>query len=1241
MRCPNPVCREVFQVPAAQPADEAPIPVEAEDLLTSPESPLTDQPAGPAERHSAGPQGPSAGTVGDVVPILDAEVVDELPVAPLLTDEEAQSDVLPLHSEEVAEPPKPTAAPSWHLPPPVRHPRAPAVPPPGDPLKKDPSTATPEDSQRPVSKTDLLPAVQDEGSPRASPSWQLPPPTRRPLGSGRSIVPSRGPGQSVQAYPPDAEPADEAESARRSRARASRRAIYVIGFLVTAACLIISTVVVMSLNAIATREDRLFTDAHTDYSEHRFARAASRFQELTKDYPKSKHLPQYQFLGELSDIQDQVDTAQSQPQTVMDQLRLFLHQYRDDPLLKEYQGDVRQTLRKLAERLSAQADEQHDPAFSRQARDILAESERYKPTHSDPAADQALRTRLAAVEAGIAQWQKTTRVINHIEKLARAPQPSVDMVKEAQDLAAVEKVDKDPRVQALIGQMHEAVRHQVRYVSRADPSTRGDADPVEPSLVVAPLVTPPPDSLPASRRVILALVRGVLYALDQNRGDVLWVSRVGIDAATLPVRLPASEVSPELFLVLSADAKTLMALVARDGTLYWQHRLSAACLGRPVVVGQRAYVPTYDGRVHEIEILGGNALGYFELGQPLTVGGVWQEGTDLLYFPGDSDNLYVLDLARSTAPNQPPRLKQCVAVLHTGHPSGSLRSEPLIVNRFDPFAKTASNQASWPSYLILTQADGLEHMKLRVFSLPIENSDAPPLVQPEPRIRGWSWFQPYHDTEKLAFITDVGALGLFGINQVRNEDRPLFPQLREDARPAISTLALGRAQVVHAVENNFWVLANGELQLLTVDIFNQKVHPLWPAPLSLGSPLHASQLDEEGKTLFVVTQDLTRLTCLATAVEAETGKVLWQRQLGLEGVGDPLVLGREVFYVDRAGAFLHFEGAKQARKADVEWRLSQPILGKPLDGGAVVPYLLPGPDGASVYEVACPERGVQLTIRKFVLGPDGVKEEGAPQRVELPAPLAGTPALSPQSLTLLLSDRTVQRVSLSGGAGAGGPNWRSSRADDDARGYIVQLDPDSFLTTDGSRGVTHWHWPMNQPFTAVEKRVPTVELPARIVAAPLVLPRANPQAELQVIVPDSDDNLTLLRGPDLKPDRSWSVRGRITAGPFLRGQRIGCVVDRQRLVWIDPEKGVPLWDYRIEGESIVGQPQLIEDMLVVADLSGRLIGLNPETGQPRGDGYVLKARAAPVATPVACGPNQAFVPLTDGTVFLLDLKRLR
>src|SRR5262249_21774155 len=142
----------------------------------------------------------------------------------------------------------------------------------------------------------------------------------------------------------------------------------------------------------------------------------------------------------------------------------------------------------------------------------------------------------------------------------------------------------------------------------------------------------------------------------------------------------------------------------------------------------------------------------------------------------------------------------------------------------------------------------------------------------------------------------------------------------------------------------------------------------------------------------------------------------------------------------------------------------------------------------------------------------------------------------------------------------GGPSWRARHASPESRCYLAALEPDGFLSTDGSRGLTRWSWPWDDKklYQAVlprDKRPgePTVELSDRIVAAPLVLPRKQ-GGPLRVLVADASGKLILLQDDFLTPRLTWNLGGSITAGPFLRGGHVGCIVDHERLVWIDPEK---------------------------------------------------------------------------------------
>ncbi len=104
--------------------------------------------------------------------------------------------------------------------------------------------------------------------------------------------------------------------------------------------------------------------------------------------------------------------------------------------------------------------------------------------------------------------------------------------------------------------------------------------------------------------------------------------------------------------------------------------------------------------------------------------------------------------------------------------------------------------------------------------------------------------------------------------------------------------------------------------------------------------------------------------------------------------------------------------------------------------------------------------------------------------------------------------------------------------------------------------------------------------------------------------------------------------------------RLGCVVDGTRLAWIDPEKDTVLWTYPAKaGAALVGRPRLVGGMVLVADESGLIVGLKPETGEPAGFEMQLQGSAAPTGAPAGFGAERLFVPLTDGTVLLPKLGR--
>jgi outer membrane protein assembly factor BamB len=1220
MRCPNASCRQVFEVrevtPPAPPNGPASAPPSegGEAIITGI----------PVEEPAAAPAFPpqKSGRVQDMVPLLGAEVAGP---------PEPDWRTAPPPQRGAAAAPEPKAAPA--------RPRTPVPEPPrrGRPAAPARAEDEPREAPPPRSRPQVqtVPVEAEEPEELQPGDWEAPP-VRRP---GDSAV-RRGKTQ-LEA---------ERVAARRTR----RNRLFLVG-IVLLPLAVLGTAGGLVIYWVSQTENRLAEQAQQEYDAGQFAQAAETYRILLEKFPDSPQKDDYQFHQELSEVRGLANT----PDTAhaLDEFGQFVKRHEDDPRLKDQGPDLAKTFAKLhADAVEAINVHPEDKEL-RTLLDKSKEVQRQLVAAIPGALPKSVEDEVAAAdESAHGKIRQTDERQDLLDQLrALAARPSIDSVKDMRRLlkkqaAGPHPLDKDPDVVALEDQVYANHLNSVTFA--ADPVPLPATDRGEdrvPSVVVVPRVEGEGQpSLPD--RVILALVRGVLYALDQRDGSVVWTMRVGIDTTNLPVRLPAAGGRPEMVLVLSADTLTLTALNARTGDGLWKYRLSAPCLGRPVVVDQRAYVPTYDGQIHEIELAEGSLLGRYHLGQRLTSGGSRLEGTRLVFFPADDYCVYALDVGE----------RRCKAILYSEHLASSLRGAPVVIPTEDPRA-AGQPDAAPAGFLVLTQTDGFGAMELRTFQLPIQGPREGPAMAEPLRLGGWSWFPPYRDPEKLLLATDAGQLGLFGIKQPQNQDSPLFPLVRVKGQPpgvvdlAGSEADRGTSQVVHALENDLWVLARGRLQRQRLTLEEKDgpraiPDPRWQEPLPLGSPVHESQMDEAGTTLFLVTQPLHQQTCLATAVDAETGKVRWQRQLGLVCHDEPLVMGGEVLALDQGGGLFLFDQAKEREHVGDPWQSRGQSLAAPLPETAPGSlYLLRAPDGQSAYEVACPAPGNRVLIRHYAPGRPAAREHEVP----VTARLAGTPAVGAKYLLLPLADASVVRVPLplDERETLAAPDWRASKVNTEARGHLVWLGGDDFLMTNGHRGMTRYRFEDTLWRSLPEgrnAREPSVELRERIAAAPVVVPGGD--GKLRVCVADAAGTLHLFEGDDFKEVRHWDLHGRLASGPFLQGGKVGCVIDRGPstaehrpvLVWLDPGKDRPLWEHAAEGAGeVVGQPQLIEGLLVVADDSGRFVGLDPATGKPQGPGYTLKASVVPTASPVAFGPGRAFAPLSDGTVLLLPLDQLR
>src|SRR5262249_46000716 len=145
--------------------------------------------------------------------------------------------------------------------------------------------------------------------------------------------------------------------------------------------------------------------------------------------------------------------------------------------------------------------------------------------------------------------------LSELEKL----DPTLENLRRARQVVRSENLQGESRALAALKQIQDGILRTINYVPAEKRLNPLREDDVEPSILMAVAEHPSAASRSPGEEVVFALARGVLYALGAKSSEVYWAARVGLDTMTLPVRLPLTESTPEIALVLSSDNGTLVA----------------------------------------------------------------------------------------------------------------------------------------------------------------------------------------------------------------------------------------------------------------------------------------------------------------------------------------------------------------------------------------------------------------------------------------------------------------------------------------------------------------------------------------------------------------------------------------------------------------------------------------------------------------------------------------------------------
>ena len=1020
--------------------------------------------------------------------------------------------------------------------------------------------------------------------------------------------------------------------------------------------------------------ERLFKAANEDYEAKRFDQSRNLFEKFVREYPDNRHAPEAKFFADLSSLRHTIGsvTARSDPQPGVNQWKKFLETI-EDPAVAQFaekerygidvwQGGVKLTEDVLAKANDTYSDENPDESekWLKEASDIVKTLDRFRP------ADATDPESIAKDMANLRQKIDSARVT--LTKLKRASEiladGSDDNVALAEKYAKEQGLDKHPQFKALLEAKEQETQAKAVYSREPNPILPTNVpDDGLTSLLFAPRFDRGERRVIAgTTTVFFCLARGVLYALDEADGRVLWATRTGLDTDIMPVRVQASALNPELVLVASNTGHQfgITARAARNGVPLWHQPLAVPCQGPPVVIGPNAYVSLgdRDGTILEITLATGDIVGKITIGRPLGPNLAARPGTGLLYIPSESRAVYVFEVDRQDAEGK--RLEPTLlGVMNTGHPSGSLRGVPVFSNP-DP-------REPGPRFLVLGQADGLETMKLRAFPLPAAADGKPDgsASAAELALPGWASFPPYCDGEKLAIVTDKGEFGLYGLALAGNRDLAMFAFPSRSVKPGEQRHS--RGQVVLAEEGSFWILAAGELRKLRFGINNADGVRLAPYgdPIPAGEPLHAPQVNASGDTFVVVTHE--GMTCRAMAVNSITGQVRWRRELGLMAKGDPLRMGDDLVLLDHGGGFYRIDTKPLANKGGAAWLVDERwLVAQPARGFTAVTGLLAGPNGTALAVLAGEtEKGPKLLVRKLT----GNAIEDRLLTTEFT--LAGPPVVSGQFLILPLANGSLRRLSIGNLAGEfeEGPSWRADRLPATATCYLAPINVDELFATDGGRGVVRWRWPSTTKLFETQGRLQLAERPAAI---PVVVPGSPPR----LVVADSKGILTMWDSEKLAPPmlKAWRTSGKnsLPAGPIADGLRLESDLGKPlvaymvagQLVWLSPDADKARLVGPVPIKAVEGRPVRVSGRILITDRAGVVRAINDKTGQLTGEEFRLfgshafAAGAQPIGTwnrpfgltlsfgpgfpalsfkvPIGAGP--ILVPLVDGTIVLGEMK---
>lgn len=600
--------------------------------------------------------------------------------------------------------------------------------------------------------------------------------------------------------------------------------------------------------ALRGSADQVLTKAEESYEQRSYETAATLYGEFAQKWPAHEQVSFAKVRSALATIRKDSEGAPN-PSIGLKTALETLPGISDEPSLIDQQSDLAGALIALATKFNQRADKTQGTSERKELMDEMAQllelinDPRYVGANS--------RNQQAPTLQRIAEdRQRILREINRDEELAVALGQMDEKLAEEDTVSAYDVrsalINRYPLLEA-----NEELQKRVQDASR-----------IQQSLVSASNVTPKlSQSAPTSAvgrsfilgnlrgngapslkgQVVFVKVKGSVYGLDASQGTILWRNYVGREFQNDPIRL--GETSATDALICQPEKGHVSRLDGKTGETKWFVDMGSP-IHVPSVENEDLFVVTLEGMIASLDLVSGQTKWAKQLPQSVDVRPGLAFGKPNLYVPGEHSNLYVLARRDGT----------CKEVYYLGHRKGAIVVPPkLLLGQLFVF-ENINTEAS-KIRVLATDSDGLQIRDSQIL----------------PPLDGNIVVDPQVDGRKLAVQSDLGQIVVLDVEPTLETEKvsvlASVPKNLLEPQQAWSTFG----------DNKLWI-ADTRFTQFELQVSLGKLNRVWTehdGDTFVGPPQRFDDIIVHTRTLR------GNQGSRVSAVEADSGKILWEIDLGV------------------------------------------------------------------------------------------------------------------------------------------------------------------------------------------------------------------------------------------------------------------------------------------------------------------------------------------------------------------------